>query len=1163
MRCRTVVLFIFLCLFSIILHSQSATPWPKTLLWRISGNGLSKNSFLYGTMHLQDKRLFQFGDSVYRYMESADGYAMEVNFQELVDSLLQKAISEAADDIYDNDEDEKSEKQLLDSLVKEIKTGKNKSARKLLKTLRTKKLNKLTRKEMPTIVDCYLYGIAQKQAKWLGSVEDVQDQLSILDEFGNDVSSDELMLSDAQARKLLDQMIQMYVSQDIGAIEYFSTKQYSNKAEDKLFLQRNRKMALRMDSLANIRSMFFAVGAAHLPGDSGVINLLRKKGYSVDPVFSSETRDPVEYVSRLSDVPWVKVEDENKTYEIEMPGKASEFTMFDYIKMNVHVDITTLTYFMSGSIISQHEIDPSRIMEQMKQKNTKIEDRKKIDHNGMKGMEGMMFSNGYYYKVQYLVKGKTLYMLMVGSDKKAAINSPDSKKFFSSFVPNEATTVKEQKEWKLFTMQDKAFQVMLPDMPKRNRSIESKADGTNWKFFVYDLNHVPSSSYYLVQVRDILPGYYLSGDSAYFSLFKESISSVVDSVFKEEITTVSGFPAYRFDAKSTEQNFLYKVFALNRGNRVYTLIAVASDNDENKANLDRFEKSFTLINYTEVTGKRELEPGKNFYSIVPSPFEEKISPQEDEEESPAEKKDDKHYISYNADEAISYEVFKTVISPYYWISGDSLFFERMGSQYKSYEDSVLNKQAVQNGKLKGMEWTIQIPGSNNLKRIRHLLNGDTLYTLMRFIPVQYFNEDRHNRFFSSFRLTYEDTNFSIFKSKAGKLLSDLRSKDSVIFTKALDALSIAEFSLQEKSLLEQSLLFDYLDDSSYYLSARDRLVNSLNDMTDSGTVDFVRLHFNDNEKAKFNLLDLLARYKTAYSYSVLKELLLKHTPKEKGALELSYRIIDSIELAKKLFPEILELSNNTLFAERLISITKELLDSNAISIEMLLPFKENFLYTADTILNTLSRTSKEEFWGGNYTDLVNLLGKFNDGDCNAMLQRYLVLEDLYIKNETVINLLKNNQQVKEKDIQLLAEDNDYRRSLYEQMKKMGKAKLFPSKYTTQKYMAESDMYVSAYDDDGESYEVKLISERETLYKGEKKRFYLFKVIYKYETGDEDNGESDVYLGIAGPYSLDSKNLDTDKDATGLFYKANFDSKKINEQFEEWLQMMQEPPPSEM
>src|SRR5688572_31688546 len=76
---KTLFFLVFLCTASLL----SAQQLPKTVLWRISGKGLSKPSYLFGTMHLNDQRLFNFGDSVYRAIEYCDGLAIEVSPDEM------------------------------------------------------------------------------------------------------------------------------------------------------------------------------------------------------------------------------------------------------------------------------------------------------------------------------------------------------------------------------------------------------------------------------------------------------------------------------------------------------------------------------------------------------------------------------------------------------------------------------------------------------------------------------------------------------------------------------------------------------------------------------------------------------------------------------------------------------------------------------------------------------------------------------------------------------------------------------------------------------------------------------------------------------------------------------------------------------------------------
>jgi hypothetical protein len=53
---------------------------------------------------------------------------------------------------------------------------------------------------------------------------------------------------------------------------------------DLLLYARNRKWAKKLDGLLGQKSLLIAVGAAHLPGKGGVIDLLRKEGYTLTPV---------------------------------------------------------------------------------------------------------------------------------------------------------------------------------------------------------------------------------------------------------------------------------------------------------------------------------------------------------------------------------------------------------------------------------------------------------------------------------------------------------------------------------------------------------------------------------------------------------------------------------------------------------------------------------------------------------------------------------------------------------------------------------------------------------------------------------------------------------------------------------------------------------------
>ncbi|MET0392737.1 MAG: TraB/GumN family protein, partial [Chitinophagaceae bacterium] len=1019
------VLFFACCLCSDTLCAQPTAGWPKTLLWRVSGNGLSKDSYLFGSLHLQDKRLFYFTDSLYHYLGQAEGYALEIDLREFMDSMIRKAINDKTEEWLDKKRltHDGEKRKIVDSLLQNVREGNDPSSRRQLQELRDERLRKVMRKEMPTIMDAYLYGIAMRKGKWLGGIEDVSDQLSVFDELGREITAEELMTPDHMLTASLEDMIRLYLSADLDAIARYVAGSYSDELEDRMLRVRNIKMARRMDSLAHIRSMFFTVGAAHLPGDSGVISLLRQRGYRVDPVFSSARIDPDRYASALPAAAWVKVEDMAKTYEVEMPGPATDLAMFgDVLTMKYHTDITTFTYYMSGSMFAP--INNLDNMLKALTENTpdgRVISQKKIEKTGLRGVEAVLSTGDVWYKVQYLLKDHTLYMLMAGGEKKESVETPDVRRFFASFVagkPAAAPADTEGKAWIPFSPGAKACRVMLPGVPKRNLQVEQKAAEDGWQYTVYQ--YTDREMFYMLQVRDLAPGYHLSdGDSAYFDLCRQTYNTFISNATTDTLLTVQTFPAFLYEGEGENGELFYRALVVNRGNRIYVLLAGGENTADARVELDRYFNSFELTPYQTSSWRREWSPQGDFSVTAPAEVKPFISQDEEEEENAnsTADTDSQTYVVYDSSRAVSYQLFKTVLSPYYWVSSDSLFFEQMGAQDIGWEDSVLYKKPSRNAGLKGIEWLIEMPGHNNRKRLRHFLNGDTLYTVIAFIPSQYTGEKGHDQFFDSFTPAGLNNSSTIFSSKAGRLLADLQSADTVLFTKALAALSTAPFGPEDRELLHQAILKVYIDDTlNAYYTTRQRLANALNELADSSTIDFVRknlpLQTGSREMIKMDLLNVLARYKTAASYATLKQLLLTNTPAEKGNAELSYFITDSVELTRQLFPEILTLVDDDLFAERIIDIAAELLDSSLIDVDMLKPYRRNILYTADTTLRSLKgQVANEDYYGYNYSGMLHLLHYFNDAESNKLLQEYLLLDDLPIKYEAAMALLKNKQPV--------------------------------------------------------------------------------------------------------------------------------------------------------
>lgn len=1140
LRFRTALLSIF-CFISALSFSQQK--WPNTFLWRISGNGLSKPSYLYGTIHLQDKRLFQFSDSLYRSLESVDGFALEIDFSEFMDSVFTRGIQNAEDQFLQKQHvkiDKKKLDKSADSLLNMMGIKGDQISKKDLKKIRDYRMNKLVQQgEMQTIVDGYLYGLALRQEKWMGGIEDVVDQLDLKDELGANLSPDEVFQPEKRLRSSLDDMITIYINRDLQKIADYSDNKYDRRFKDELLIHRNVKMARRMDSLSAIRTMFFAVGVAHLPGDSGVISLLRQRGFTVEPVFSPQSVSPESYLSKLSSIPW-KTIDGDGFYSVQMPGSPSDYDVFgEIMKMKVFFDLPSMTVYMAGRTIggagSFENSDElfSSMADRMGGAQGKVKP-KDISLGGIKGKQATFDGPDGTYRVALLQKNSSIYLLMAGSSKKANILNPDVNKFFNSFVPKDVIT--DEKKWTKFSIPHKGLAVSLPGNPKRNKEID-KSESPSWIFTTYDFVDNQKGFYYLLQTRDIKPGYFIPGDSVYFEAYKEDISKSFEKVLSEKQFVYKGWPAHKMELL-LKNNVKYQVLNIIRGNRVY-LLGVGGDKTSDFSEVEQMFNSIEFEDYQLVDWK--LHQSKGFSTIAPASITMLTKDTTEQSDNQSE-----HFVSYDTLRAAPFEIFKTKFSPYYWIDNDSLFFENQLNAGKTYQDSVLQKQIVYNGKLKGFEFVIQKPGSSLFKKMRVLVNGDTLYQLITFLPRQELEQQTFKKLFTDFKVANE-VQPSIYERKPKQLLAALLSKDTVEFAKALNIFEQVNFTKEDLPLLHHALLGTYIKRADDYSSVNERIVTVLKQLADESTIQFVADNYKklggEKEELKYTFLEVLADKKTKESYALLKNLLMNNLPSKGNSDNLSYAVDDSLELMTSLYPEILTLSTDSTFAELLVSGTGKLIDTSMVSLKDVIPYENNFLTQAKKILQALKQ-NEDNWWS--YTSWVPFIGGFNDKESNQLLRQFLQLKEKAIKHEAILALIKNSQVVSPADIERIAGEKNYRTQFYDELKGLRKLNLFPVKYASQLKLAESEIFVAANDDDYEPSSVTFIGERTVNFMGKKQKFYLFKVAFS----DEEGASS--YLGITGPYPLTGKEAITSSDAAGLNWDEEYDKSKIEEQFKKYL-----------
>ncbi len=266
----------------------------NSLLWKISGNGLQQPSFLYGTMHTSDARVFAFGEAAMPYFNSVKAYAMELDPKE---AMKMELISKL---MMGNDYSLKkmipaADYRFLDSTVKKqigfsVAMFDNVAP---IFTMTVFEASAMELEETKTsgkkeILDMYFYKQAKKQTKKIIGIETVEEQISALNTLKFQEQADLLVEEIHQLQQNETggvDLVKYYLEQNLDSLAANDMDaQMPEKFYKAIVTDRNVRMAERISDFIKERSTFVAVGALHLPKEDGVIALLRKKGFSVEPV---------------------------------------------------------------------------------------------------------------------------------------------------------------------------------------------------------------------------------------------------------------------------------------------------------------------------------------------------------------------------------------------------------------------------------------------------------------------------------------------------------------------------------------------------------------------------------------------------------------------------------------------------------------------------------------------------------------------------------------------------------------------------------------------------------------------------------------------------------------------------------------------------------------
>ncbi len=279
------LLYISLLLSSII-HAQN-----KSLFWEISGNGLTKNSYIYGTMHVNDKISFHLSDSFFKNLLGSDIVANESNpetWGDLTD-LMKNNDNSSHRKFY-------TEFYLFPSNKEVIQTIFINDNAKYFRNMLSGAEGEQADYQEDTVLDMFIFQTGKKYKKKIVGLEDAKESmlsiLEVADEEAKPKEENKLaLIKILKNRNPQEVLKEYYREKDIIMLDSIYKLIFSKKAHDALIVNRNKIMTKSIDSIAKTGSLFSAVGAAHLAGNDGIIELLRQKGYTVKPIIDTFTEN--------------------------------------------------------------------------------------------------------------------------------------------------------------------------------------------------------------------------------------------------------------------------------------------------------------------------------------------------------------------------------------------------------------------------------------------------------------------------------------------------------------------------------------------------------------------------------------------------------------------------------------------------------------------------------------------------------------------------------------------------------------------------------------------------------------------------------------------------------------------------------------------------------
>lgn len=259
----------------------------NTLLWKVEGEDI-KDAYLFGTIHLLPQSEFELKSSVIEALDASETLVLELDMSDpaMQGKMMQKAPmkdGETLDKLLDEPTYQKLDKMLQESI------GANVAFMNGWKPFIVSSflIGRLIEGQ-PASFELSLVQAAKKREMPIVGLETLEEQMSIFDRIPYQSQADdlaEMVNEEEKIKNLYAEMVAAYKAENLSRLYEMLTEYMDDpKERDMMLGDRNRKWVPVFAEKAADTKIFMGVGAGHLPGEDGMIALLREAGYKVTAV---------------------------------------------------------------------------------------------------------------------------------------------------------------------------------------------------------------------------------------------------------------------------------------------------------------------------------------------------------------------------------------------------------------------------------------------------------------------------------------------------------------------------------------------------------------------------------------------------------------------------------------------------------------------------------------------------------------------------------------------------------------------------------------------------------------------------------------------------------------------------------------------------------------